>query len=53
MPGNLPRCLPDGLDAQIDARLDAAARLRLAGAKGRVPTPRCCAPSIAASAWSW
>ena len=49
---NLPRALPDGLDAEVD--LDCwtpPAGVRLAGETAPSRRKKCCAPSIAASAW--
>ena len=51
---NLPRALPEGSGrGSRSGMLDAAAGVRLAGENGAASRRRkCCAPSIAASAWS-
>ena len=53
-PDNLPRVLPDGLARRARSRgLRAAAGVRLARrGRRRRRRPKCCAPSIAGSAWS-
>ena len=49
---NVPRVLPDDVAAELDASAGRCRRSS-AGSQGRAasPTPRCCASSIAASAW--
>ena len=53
-PDNIPRVLPDNVGARLD--LGAMPVPPVFGWLARPatwPRPKCCAPSIAASAWSW
>ena len=52
---NIPRVLPEGLERACRSRARAGARRCSAGSPRPAASPnrRCCAPSIAASAWWW
>ena len=51
-PDNIPRVLPKGLGVALDlARVPVLPVFRWLAATGGVAEPKCCAPSIAGSAW--